>query len=104
MLLEARLQARKRTHRPHISIKLKLFPQRHVDALKSAGDRRGHRTFQTNMRSFKRLDDVRRQHLAGFGNDAGVQIGALPIDGNASRVDGAHRGISDFRADTVAGD
>ena len=51
-----------------------------------------------------RFDHMRRQNLAGFGDDAGVQIGALPVNGDAGRVDRADRGVGHFRADAVAWD
>jgi hypothetical protein len=56
------------------------------------------------MRPLERLDHVRRKNLAGFGNDACIQIGSLPIYGNARRVHRAHRSFGDFRTDAVTWD
>ena len=90
-------------HRPHVGVKIEMLAQRDVDALESAADGRGDRTFEPDARALQRLDHVRRQHLAGFRDDARVQIGALPVNRNAGGVDRAHGCFGHFGPDAIAG-
>ncbi len=102
-VVEARLQARQGMHRPHVGVKIEMLAQRHVDALESSADRRGDRALEPHVRALHRFNHMGRQHLAGFRDDAGVQIGTLPANGNASGVDRAHGCFGHFGPNAIAG-
>src|SRR5579872_6312731 len=90
--------------RPDVGEQVQTLAQRNVDAGVSTTDRRGHRTFQTNIGSIETVNYILRQGLAGFLNHIRVQFGDFPIDADAGGVDGAPRGAGDLRADSIARD
>ena len=103
-IVKAGLQTGQRMDRTHVRVQIELFAQRDVDAGESAANGRGHRTLQAEMRPLDGFDHVWRQHLASLGDDAGIQIGPLPVNGDARRVHRADRSLRHLRADAIPWD
>ena len=103
-VVKARLQAGQHAHRAEIDVQAQLLAQRHVDALVAAADGRGGGALQAHARHFERGEHFVGNQLAVFGQGAHAGFHALPFDGHAGGLYGAHGGFRNFRSDSVAGD
>ncbi|PYX04040.1 MAG: hypothetical protein DMG85_18585 [Acidobacteria bacterium] len=86
-----------------VGVKLKFFPQRHVNAGKPASDGSRDRTLEPNPSAFDGFDqlfgDVFVIFLIGFG----ARLESFPFKFQTGGFEDAHCGASDFRTNAIAG-